>query len=167
MKTIGSHPGAILFRLGIMVVLIAIMVMVFLSYVEDTEKALERRSILQTKKVIDSSLAVVFATYAVAGRLDELNELDGGNPFVFLQEYNILPAAYAGEMDSDPGPGQTAGWYYLSHRRIVVYKSYFTGFDSYFAVQLNYEDSNQSGAFESRFDRFRNLKFVKLLELKA
>ena len=167
MNTIGSHPGAILFRLGIMIVLIAIMVMVFLSYVDETEKELERRSILQTKRIIDSSLAVVFATYAVEGRLDDLNELDGGNPFVFMREYKILPAAYAGEIDSDPGPQLTPGWYYLSHRRIVIYKSYFTGFDSYFAVELNYEDNNQSGAFESRLDRFQNLTFVKLLELKA
>ena len=42
MNTIGSHPGAILFRLGIMVVLIAIMMMVFLSYVDETEKELEQ-----------------------------------------------------------------------------------------------------------------------------
>jgi hypothetical protein len=87
MNTIGSHPGAIVFRLGIMIILIAIMMAVFFSYLDDTERELERVSVLQTKKIIDSSLVVVFATYAVNNRLGELNDLDGGNPFVFLTRH--------------------------------------------------------------------------------
>ena len=42
MKTIGSHPGAILFRLSIMIILIAILMIVFFSYLDDTERELER-----------------------------------------------------------------------------------------------------------------------------
>ena len=161
MKTIGSHPGAILFRFGIMIILIAIMIVVFFAYLDDTEKELERISILQTKRIIDSSLAVVFSTYAVAGRLDELNQLAGGNPFVFLKEYGILPSGYVGEIDIDPGVEQAAGWYYLSHRRLVVYRSRFIESDRYFVIVLNYDDRNQSGSFESRVDKIRNLQFVK------
>ena len=85
MNTLGSHPGAILFRLTLMVILIAILIMVFMSYLEDTERELERVSISQTKKIIDSSLAVVYSTYAVNHRLDELNDLEGGNPFEFCR----------------------------------------------------------------------------------
>jgi hypothetical protein len=165
MNTIGSHPGAILFRLSIMVVLIAIMVSVFFSYVDDTERELERISVLQTKKIIDSSLAVVFSTYAVNNRLNELNELDGGNPFVYLAEYKMLPVAYVGVIDTDLNVDQAPGWYYLKHRRMIAYKSYFTGADSYFEIVLNYQDNNQSGSFEAASDKFQSLRFVKIAGL--
>ena len=109
MNTIGSHPRAVLFRLSIMIILIAIMMVIFFSYVDDTERELERTSVLQTKKIIDSALAVVFATYAVRNRLHELNDLDGGNPFVFLKEYQMLPPAYVGEIDHDLSTGRGTG----------------------------------------------------------
>ena len=123
MNTIGSHPGAILFRLTLMVILIAILIAVFMSYLEDTERELERASISQTKKIIDSSLAVVFSSYVVRRRLDELNDLDGGNPFVFLREFGILPPGYRGVIQSLPDAEQDPGWYYIEPRRMVVYLS--------------------------------------------
>jgi len=161
MNTLGSHPGAIVFRLSIMVILIAILTSVFFSYLEDTEKEFERSSILQTKRVVESSLAVVFASYAVGGRLDELNDLHGANPFVFLKEFGIRLPAYAGLLASDPDGDTAPGWYYLEHRRVVVYRSRFIGGDSYFTVLLNYEDRNGSGSFEPNADRFRNLQFIE------
>ena len=164
MNTLGSHPGAILFRLSLMIMLIVIMVMVFFSYVDNAEREFERKSVLQTKKIIDSALAVVFATYAVNNRLGELNDLDGGNPFVFLEEYEMLPPAYVGELDHDLSFDQEPGWYYLNHRGIVVYKSLFIESDNYFAIVLNYQDNNQSGLFEPAEDRFQNLQFVKIAE---
>ena len=164
MNTLGSHPGAIVFRLSIMIILIVILVSIFFSYLDDTERAFERTSILQTKKIIDSSLVVVFATYAVNNRLNELNDLDGGNPFVHLAEYGMLPTAYVGEIDHDPGEDDKAGWHYLTHRRILVYKSLFSDADHYFKIVLNYEDDNQSGSFESASDKFRSLQFVKIAE---
>jgi len=165
MNTLGSHPGAIVFRLGIMIILIVMLISVFFSYLEDTERELERTSILQTKKIIDSSLAVVFATYAVNNRLNELNDLDGGNPFVFLEEYQMLPPAYVGEIDTDLSTEQEPGWYYLKHRRMIVYKSYFTDADSYFSTVLNYQDTNQSGSFEAASDKFQSLQFVNIDKL--
>jgi hypothetical protein len=165
MKTIGSHPGANLFRLSIMCILIAIMMMVFFSYVEDAEKEFERISILQTKKIIDSSLTIVFASYAINSRLHELNDLNGANPFVFLKQYEMLPPAYVGELDHDLSADQAPGWYYLSHRRMVVYKPLFNEFDSYFSILLNYQDNNQSGSFEPAGDRFQSLRFVKIADI--
>ncbi len=137
MNTLGSHPGAILIRLSIMILLIAIMMVVFFSYLDDTEREFERASVLQTKKIIDSALAVVFATYAVNNRLNELNDLNGGNPFLFLKEYQMLPPAYAGELDRDPAVGQAARWYYLSDRKMVVYNSFQHDSDSFFKLVLN------------------------------
>lgn len=160
MNTIGSHPGAILFRLGIMIILIAILVSVFFSYMEDAEREIERSSILQTKRIIDSSLAIVFANYAVKGRLSDLNRLDGGNPFVILEEYQLLPANYRGELDSELENDQTPGWYYLRQRKHAVYKSRFAGADRYYAIVLHYQDVDQSGRFEAEHDKFGSLQFV-------
>ncbi len=164
MNTIGSHPRAVLFRLSIMVILIAIMMVIFFSYVDDTERELERTSVLQTKKIIDSALAVVFATYAVRNRLYELNDLDGGNPFVFLKEYQMLPPAYVGEIDHDLSTDEVPGWYYLRHRRLVAYHSKFNELDSYFTIVLNYQDNDKSGSFEPATDKFENLQFVEVAE---
>ncbi len=164
MNTIGSHPRAVLFRLSIMVILIAIMMVIFFSYVDDTERELERTSVQQTKKIIDSALAVVFATYAVRNRLYELNDLDGGNPFVFLKEYQMLPPAYVGEIDHDLSTDEVPGWYYLRHRRLVVYHSKFNELDSYFTIVLNYQDNDKSGSFEPATDKFENLQFVEVAE---
>jgi len=162
MNTIGSHPGAILFRLSMMIILIAILMPVFFSYLEDTEKELEHASVLQTKRIIDSSLAVAFASYAVKGRLNDLNQLAGGNPFNVLKTYNLLPLSYQGELDHDPASGLDPGWYYLKHRKTVIYKSRFIGTDRYFKVLLSYRDENQSGRFESAVDKFTSLQFVRI-----
>lgn len=165
MNTIGSHPGAILFRLSLMIILIAIMMTVFFSYLDATQRELERTSIIQTKKIIDSSLAVVFATYAVKGRLNELNDIDGSNPFIYLREYQVLPPAYQGEIDHDVSNDLSPGWYYLKHRKRLVYVSRYLEIDYYYAIILNYEDVNQSDRFESTIDKFQNLQFVKTGEL--
>jgi hypothetical protein len=165
MKTIGSHPGAILFRLSIMVILIAILILVFLYYVRGTEKALERSSIAQTKRVIDSALVVVFSSYAVTNRMDRLHELDGANPFVFLEEFEIRFADYKGELSHDLRADLEAGWYYLPHRNLVGYKAQYLETETYFQIQLLYEDRNQSGSFDYGIDRFRLFSFVPVLEL--
>jgi len=166
MNTIGSHPGAILFRLALMIILIGILIAVFLSYVDKTEREFERASIRQTKKIIDSSLAIVFSRYAINGRLNELNELDGANPFDFLQDFGIAPPGYRGVIQSEVGKDLEPGWYYLARPRLVVYKSYFIGSDSYFAVRLDYRDVNQSGRFEQGIDRFKNLYFLEVVAVE-
>ena len=166
MNTIGSHPGAILFRLALMIILIGILIAVFLTYVDETERNLEQASIRQTKKIIDSSLAIVFSSYAINGRLNELNDLDGGNPFDFLQEFGIAPPGYRGVIHSQAGKDLDPGWYYLQRPRRVLYRSYFLGSDIYFAVRLDYRDVNQSGRFEQAVDRFNNLYFVEIVAVE-
>jgi len=165
MNTLGSHPGAILFRLSVMVILILILIVVFLSYAEDVQIETERASILQTKRIIDSSLAVVFASYAVKGRLDELDDLAETNPFELLGEYRLVPPGYHGSLGGELPDDLEPGWYYLQQRRRVAYRARFLDFDSYFKIALTYDDLNQSGSFESREDRFRSLQFVKTAEI--
>ncbi len=162
MRTIGVPPGAILFRLTLMMIIVAILVVVFLRYVDDTRLELERQSILQTKRIIDASLAVAFAGYAVEGRLDDLNELDGGNPFAILERFELLPPAYQGEHESAYTADLEPGWHYLKRRKLVVYRPRYTGGDRYYALRLDYEDLNRSGSFEAAHDRFTRLQFVRL-----
>jgi len=162
MKTIGSHPGAILFRLSILVTVIAIIIIVFLSYAAKVRENYERASITQARALINSSLAVVFATYATKGRLDDLNELEGGNPFDFLEAYHMLPTAYKGEIEFSLGDDLEPGWYYLKSRRQVAYKPRYIDGNTYFTVVLSYDDLNDSGRFESKSDKFRSLQFVEV-----
>ncbi len=162
MKTIGSHPGAILFRFTVMVIVILILIRVFLTYAEETQRVYEQNSILQTKRIVDSTLAVVFSTYAVNRRLDDLAKLEGANPFRYLEQYQMLPSSYQGEIENDLEASHAPGWYYLRHRDLVVYKARYTDEHRYFAVVLNYDDRNESGRFEVASDRFRNLQFISM-----
>ncbi len=165
MNTIGSHPGAILFRLSIMVILIAILMVIFFDYFEDSQRAIERQSMTQTRKIIDSGLAVMFASYAVNHRLPELERLDGGNPFEFLQEFDLLPPGYRGEIEVDLGAAPDPGWYYLKHRKLVGYKTFYLDSDVYYAVLLDYDDGDGNGHFDPDRDRLKSLRFVEVLEL--
>jgi len=161
MNTLGSHPGAIIFRLSVMMIIIAILVVIFFRYTDSTQKELERQSIMQTKRIIDSSLAVVFASYAVKGRLNELNQIEGANPFVFLKEYSLLPAAYRGETGQSELARLEPGWYYSKGNGNVVYIPRFLDDVEFYAVVLNYDDVNRSGQYEPGQDSFRNLQFIK------
>ncbi len=162
MNTIGSHPGAVRFRLAVMVILIAILMLVFFSYLDGSARALERQSVLQTKRIIDSALTVVFAEYAVRGELDRLERVDGANPFRILDELEIPVPSYRGEIESELETDMAPGWYYQKHRSRVAYKSRFGGDDTYFRINLGYEDTNRSKRFESGVDRFRFLRFDEI-----
>ena len=76
MKYIGSYPGANKFRLLMIVILVVTMMGIIFDYTGKISVATETASIQQTKNIINSSLAVVFATYAVNGELGKLNELN-------------------------------------------------------------------------------------------
>ena len=163
--TLASVPGALLFRTLLSILLILILIVVFFDYVDDTQRELERSSIAQTRRIVDSSLAVAFASYAVENRLDDLNELDGGNPFVLLRTYQVLPAAYRGEVDHDLDAEMSPGWYYLRHRRVVAYRTQFLDADRYFRLRLNYDDRDANGRFDHLEDEFRNLQFEPLPQM--
>lgn len=166
MNTIGSHPGAIRFRLSVMVIVIAILVVIFFRYTDSMQKELERQSIMQTKRIIDSSLAVVFASYAVKGRLNDLNQVNGANPFIFLEQYSradisMLPPAYRGEIARENLDGLKPGWYYARGSGNVIYIPRFLLDTEWYSLVLIYDDNNQSGRFEADQDRFKTLQFVK------
>ncbi|MDH3759899.1 MAG: hypothetical protein OEU50_02890 [Gammaproteobacteria bacterium] len=161
MKTLGSHPGAINFRLSAMVVLILLFIYVFLHYTDKAEQAIELQSVEQTRRVIDSALFIVFATYATQGRLDDLAALEGANPFEFLKEYLAHTIPYRGEIDRFETAGEESGWYYLAGRGDLIYVPFHLPEPQVFRVRLNYGDGNGNGRFDSATDQFRSLKLDK------
>ena len=173
MNTLGSHPGAIIFRLSVMLVIILILIVIFFSYVDKSQRGFESASISQTKTIVDSTLAVVFANYTVQGRLGEIGELDGANPFELMAQRSLpteegwglkpqlLPAAYRGTLERDPDADAVPGWYYLKHRQLAVYLPTYLERPRYFALVLKYDDLNTSGQFEVESDLFKSLQFVE------
>ena len=161
-RTIGSHPGAITFRFSSMVILISAFVLYFFFYFDDSQKEIERASISQTKRIVDSSLTVIFASYAVKGKLDKLNDLNGGNPFTYMAEFQILPPSYRGVIEDNTGAELNPGWYYLSSQKQVVYVPRYLTENRYFSLYLDFDDVNGSGVFESQLDQFKNLKFIQI-----
>lgn len=162
-RTLGSHPGGIRFRFSTMVILILVLILIFLNYFDDSGLEIERASMWQTKRIIDSSLTVVFATYAIKGKLDGLNQLDGGNPFVFLEEFGVQPASYQGVTTQEKLAAEVkrGGWYYLEDERKVVFVSRYSDEYFYFGMVLDFDDLNHSGVFEAGSDTFKRLAFVK------
>ena len=160
MKTIGSHPGAIAFRLSAMVVLIMAFLAVFLRYAGEAERAIELQSIRQTQRLVDSALVVAFATHATEGRLAELAALDGADPFVALADYFQHNINYRGKLAGDPAT-LAPGWYYRESSGDLVYLPVHLGEPVYFRLTLLYDDADANGRFDFSIDRFRALKLMQ------
>ncbi len=161
MKTLGSHPGAINFRLSVMVILIMLFIYVFLHYADEAEEAIELQSVQQARRVIDSALFIVFATYVTEGRLDELANLEGANPFEFLKKYLVHSIPYRGETGTLDAITAESGWYYLTGSGDLIYVPFGQSASVRFRVSLNYDDINGNGRFDSATDRIKTLKLVK------
>ncbi len=159
MRYISSYPGAYTFRLIMIFIIMSALIVLFFNYTDRISIATEKASIQQTKNIINSSLAVVFATYAVKGELDRLNELDGGNPFEHLAEYSLTPGNYQGEIRAGNPDDLEPGWYYDKSSEKVIYKAYYDERVYYFSQVLEYRDVNKSGRFEPNIDVYQMLNF--------
>ncbi len=162
MKQIGVPPGAFSFRLVLIVILVTIFMLVFLSYANGISIAIEKTSIQQTKNIINSTLAIVFANYTVKGEQERLNELNGSNPFEHLEKYGAVPATYRGEIDADNLKDSEPGWYYDGHNGLALYKAFYDDRVYYFTIVLDYRDIDGSGRFEPGIDEYQRLSFRQL-----
>ena len=163
MIQISVPPGALKFRLVMTITLVIIFILVFFNYTNRISVAIEKTSIRQTKNIINSTLMVVFASYAVKGELERLNELSGGNPFEHLEKYNLLPATYRGDMGVDKSTDDSKpGWYYDGANGLAIYKPLYDDKDYYFRIELDYRDVDGSGRFEPAVDQFGRLSFRQL-----
>jgi hypothetical protein len=162
MKQIGTPPGALKFRLIAIIILVIIFMLAFLNYTNGISASLEKTSIQQTKNIINSTLGVVFATYTVKGHLERLNEVDGSNPFQYLEIYSAVPATYRGEVDGDDLKDSVPGWYYDGANGQALYKTIYDDKVYYFTIVLDYRDVDNSGRFEAEIDEYWRLSFKQL-----
>ncbi|MDH5354320.1 MAG: hypothetical protein OEY09_07745 [Gammaproteobacteria bacterium] len=167
MKSIGFPPGSNNFRLAVMVILIALLMVVFFYYLEGAERELERRSIQQTNRIINSSMMVVFSELAVRGELNLLNEYIGANPFESMREFNLVPPTYQGVVQSISLTGDRVGWFYLEAERLVVYKGIFEESVLYYSLTLSFDDLDGNEKFEQGKDVVRRLFLKPLPQSKA
>lgn len=107
------------FKLIVGSAILLLLALVLMNYLEKAHAVLEEQSVKQQKRVIESALVVVFATHAVEGRLHELHQLDGANPFEFLQQYSIAAGNYFGQ--SELAADLSSGWYYDPKRGEVFF----------------------------------------------
>lgn len=165
MKSIGFPPGSNNFRLLMIVILVAALWVLFFNYTDKISRETEKAAIQQMKNNINSTLVIVFATYAVKDELDRLNELNGSNPFIIMSEYNRMPETYKGRLLVNQNLEDLApGWYYDKLNRRTIYKAYYDEGSYFFSIVLNYRDANGSGQFESGVDEYRHLIFKQLLQ---
>lgn len=162
MKSIGFPPGSNNFRMLMIVILVAALWVAFFNYTDNISVATEKASIQQTKNIINSTLAVVFAKFAVKGELERLNELNGSNPFEYLEKYSLLPPTYQGEIGVDNPKDSVPGWYYDRLNGLALYKTFHDDKVYYFRIVLNYRDVDGSGRFEAEIDEYRRLNFSQL-----
>lgn len=162
MKSIGFPPGSNKFRMLMIVVIVAALWVLFLDYTDRIAVETEKASIQQTKNIINSSLAVVFASYAVKGELDRIDELNNGNPFVHMAEYNLLPNSFRGVVELTDIDNLEPGWYFDIVSRKVFYKAFYSNRVYYFAQVLKFRDVNGSGHFEAAIDEYQRLYFKQL-----
>lgn len=162
MRSIGFPPGSDNFRFLLIVIIVVALIVLFFDYTDKLAIATEKISIQQTKNIINSSLAVVFASYAMNGELDRLNELNGGNPFVYMADYNLVPGSYVGEVELGDIGDFKSGWYFDILSRKVIYKAFYSDKIYYFALVLKFRDLNGSGRFESAWDEYQRLYFEQL-----
>lgn len=160
MNTLGSHPGAILFRMSVMAVVIALLLVAFFDYLDDTEKALERAAIERGRTLIDSELAVVFARHAIRGELDALAQFAGGNPFALLAANRLGQVEYRGELGAVDAQRRLPGWYYDAAGGQVIYLPRFLDRQARFDLSLRFDDVDGDGRFDRGADRPTGLALV-------
>jgi len=119
------------------ITLVIILILVFFNYTNRISVAIGKTSIQQTKNIINSTLMVVFASYAVKGELERLNELIGSNPFRYLETYSQLPATYRGDIGVDKSGDSRPGWYYDRANGLAIYKPLYDDKDYYFRIELD------------------------------
>ena len=145
-----------------MTILVTSFIAFFLAYTDKLAITTEKVSIQQTKNIINSSLAVVFASFAVKGELDRLNELSGGNPFTYMAEYNLVPNNYKGIVHDHKLTDLESGWYYDSLNKKVIYKSSIDEQIYFFSVVLSYRDVDGSGRYDPGADEYQRLYFQEI-----
>jgi len=155
MKTIGSHPGAGLFRSVFSIIIIVIIAAYFLYKTERVSRDAEIVAMQSMVNQINSALSLVVYQQAMNRNLAILSRLDQQNPFYYLALSQKLPEKYRGVVNSEASISRS-GWYFSSSDSAIVYRT--SGDESFrFELKFSYSDRNRSGKFEPESDSITSL----------
>ena len=149
-------PRTIPYRVIVGSALVLVLAFVLMDYLERAHRVLEEQSVSQQIRVINSALVVVFSTHAVENRLHDLQQLDGANPFEFLQQFNIALSNYRGE--AQPSNELITGWYYDEKAGVIFFQPLYLEEIPRLKIVFDYLDRNANGRFEKGTDRVRALR---------
>ena len=121
MKTVGSHPGAGIFRFTVVVILVLILMFSFLYYTAAINQRTEEVARDQMIASMKQALSMMLYDYAIKGQLKDLQIFDRENPFVPLAIYRELPANYHGTI-SNQRDILEYGWYFDLVNKLAVYR---------------------------------------------
>lgn len=120
-RSIGSHPGAGVFRSTLVIIIILLSILYFFHSTRDLGRRVETVAADRVVTEMRQALAMMLYDYAIQGRLNELERFDRENPFVPLSIYRDLPTNYHGVV-SDAGGIAESGWYFDRAERVAVYR---------------------------------------------
>ena len=149
-KTIGSQPGAKVFRSNSVVILVSVCVVMFLVFVDGLEKDVEVAAVKKTISEINASLAITLYQYVIKGQLDDLPKFDKQNPFIFLSINGTLPDNYRGTVRGEAAELINRSWYFNLDTNEVMY--YSLDNPRVFELRFTYTDKNNDGVYEYRAD---------------
>ena len=147
MKTVGSHPGAGVFRFTLVVGLVLVLMVAFFYYTTAVQRRVEEVARDQMVVSIKQALSTMLYDYAIKGQLKDLQLFDHENPFVPLAIYRELPKNYHGTIRARSEIKQS-GWYFDLTKRVAVYQ--FSDEERLlesFKLTFQYQDSDRNGIF--------------------
>ena len=153
-------PRSIPYRLIVGSTLVLVLALILMNYLEKAHRVLEEQSVSQQKRVITSALVVVFSSYAVDNRLHELQQLNGANPFEFLQQFNIALSNYRGE--AQLADGLATGWYYDDQAGVIFFQPIYLEDAPRLQVVFDFIDRDKNGVFDKQVDKVRSLRLQEL-----
>lgn len=119
-KSIGSHPGAGVFRSTVVIIVILVCVVSFFSYTSALTDRAEEVAKDMVVVELKQAMAMMLYDFAIKGQLQELSKFHRENPFVPLAAYRWLPDNYHGTI-LNRSDINYAGWYFVTSERVVVY----------------------------------------------
>ncbi len=168
-----GQRGFSLLELTVVICLIAILVALAADRLGRLRVEAERVAMLQVVGSIQSAMGIELARRVVRGGLQFVAELDGSNPMDLLSKQ---PENYLGELRNvglETLP--PASWYYDAEQRVLIYIVKNTDYfatplqgvpRARFRFQLDYQDRDGNGAFESGTDDLGGFRLVAIEDFR-
>lgn len=119
-RSIGSHPGAGIFRSTLIIIIIIICILLFFAATDHLSEKAERVAAERVVTDMRQALSMMLYDYAIKGQLADLQKFDRENPFVPLAIYRSLPRIYHGVV-SDLNIISVPGWYFDRSEKFAIY----------------------------------------------